>query len=88
MKLFELLTEEVQPHDLYSDYRPGYTEPEEDNTQLKASDMRKTRLTLLQINKLRKMNNVRNFEQKEKLKVIQQQYGPGSEDSGSDDLGF
>lgn len=89
MKLFELITEEVQPHDLYSDYRPGYTDPEEDNTQLKASDMRKTRLTLLQINKLRRMNDVRQYEQKLKLKSIQELYGPGAtaEPSG-DDMGF
>jgi len=62
--------------DIYSKSVPGYQDLEDDNSQLDKSNVRKTRLTLMQINKMRQMNDVRNYEYKEKLKVIQQQYGP------------
>jgi hypothetical protein len=54
----------------------GYYDPEDDNSQLKLSDLRKTRLTLLQLNKLRKMDDVRAYEQAEKVKNVQLQYSP------------
>jgi hypothetical protein len=38
--------------------------------------LRKTRLTLRQLNKLRKMNDVRTYEFKEKLKLVRKQYAP------------
>jgi hypothetical protein len=40
------------------------------------NNLRKTRLTLRQINKLRQMNDVRSYEYKEKLKLVRQQYAP------------
>jgi hypothetical protein len=54
----------------------AYYDPEDDNSQLKLSDLRKTKLTLLQLNKLRKMNDVRAYEQAEKIKYVQAQYAP------------
>jgi len=36
-------------------------------------------LTLRQLNKLRKMNDVRTVEYKEKLKMVRQQYAPAPE---------
>jgi hypothetical protein len=48
----------------------------QDNSQPQESDLRKTRLTLRQLNKLRKMNDVRTYEYKEKLKLVRQQYAP------------
>jgi hypothetical protein len=48
----------------------------DDNSQVTLNDLRKTRLTLRQINKLRKMNDIRSYEQKEKLKLVRQQYSP------------
>ena len=48
----------------------------QDNSQPQESDFRKTRLTLRQLNKLRKMNDVRSFEFKEKLKLVRNQYAP------------
>jgi len=62
--------------DLYNRSVPGYQDLGADNSQLDKTNVRKTRLTLMQINKMRQMNDVRNYEHKEKLKVIQQQYGP------------
>ena len=53
----------------------AYQDLSADNSQLELSDTRKSRLTLRQLNKLRKMNDVRTYEYKEKLKLIRQQYG-------------
>jgi len=54
----------------------AYQDLADDNSQVKLSDLRKTRLTLRQLNKLRKMNDVRSVEYKEKLKLLRQQYAP------------
>lgn len=54
----------------------AYQDVSQDNAQVTKNDLRKTRLTLRQLNKLRKMNDVRAFEYKEKLKKIRQQYAP------------
>ena len=53
----------------YQDLSQDYSQPE-------LGDLRKTRLTLRQLNKLRKMNDVRTYEYKEKLKLVRQQYAP------------
>jgi hypothetical protein len=57
----------------------GYYDPKDDNTQLKLSDLRKTKLTLLQLNKLRKMDDVRAYEQAQKITHVQTQYAPKAE---------
>jgi len=54
----------------------AYQDVSQDNSQPQLGDLRKTRLTLRQLNKLRKMNDVRSVEYKEKLKLIRQQYAP------------
>ena len=54
----------------------GYATEKDDNSAVKLSDLRKTRLTLRQLNKLRKMNDVRMYEFKEKLKLVRKQYAP------------
>jgi hypothetical protein len=54
----------------------AYQDLQDDNSQTKLSDLRKTRLTLRQLNKLRMMNDVRAFEYKEKLKDVRKQYSP------------
>jgi len=46
--------------------------------------LRQTRLTLKQINKLRKMNDIREYEKEAKLKNIRAQYGAPAEDMGGD----
>ena len=48
----------------------------QDNSQTQLHDLRKSRLTLRQLNKLRRMNDVRAYEYKEKIKQIQLQYQP------------
>jgi hypothetical protein len=63
-----------------TDYRFS---PGEDNTKLKISDTRKTRLTLGHINKLRLMNELRAIEKQQDIKRVRKQYaapaqpGPG-----------
>ena len=54
----------------------AYQDVSQDNSQPTLKDLRKTRLTLRQLNKLRKMNDIRAFEYKEKLKDIRTQYAP------------
>jgi hypothetical protein len=54
----------------------GYQDVEDDNSQPQLGQLRKTKLTLRQINKLRRMNDVRTFEYKEKLKDVKRQYQP------------
>ena len=52
----------------------AYQDLAQDNSQPRLGDLRKSRLSLRQLNQLRKMNDVRSYEYKEKLKLIRQQY--------------
>lgn len=54
----------------------AYQDLSQDNSQPRLGDLRKTRLTLRQLNKLRRMNDVRAVEYKEKLEQIRKQYAP------------
>ena len=74
MNLFELFDKSV----------PGYHDLEDDQSQITKYEPRKTRLTLKQINKIRLMNDVRNYERKQKLKAIQDQYGDSATEGGDD----
>ena len=63
-------------NELYERSPEAYQDVAQDNSQPRLGDLRKTKLTLRQINKLRRMNDVRTFEFKEKLKRVQQMYAP------------
>jgi hypothetical protein len=63
-------------NELYDRSPAAYQDVTQDNSQPRLGDLRKTKLTLRQINKLRRMNDVRTYEFKEKLKRVQQQYAP------------
>ena len=52
----------------------GYYNEEDDNTVLKLSDLRKTKLTLKQLNRLRVMNDVRKLEHEQKIEKVAIQY--------------
>ena len=52
----------------------GYQTEKDDNTVLSLNDIRKTKLTLLQLNRLRIMNDVRKLEHEKKIETIQAQY--------------
>lgn len=62
---------------------PGYQDLDDDESTEFA--LRQTRLTLKQINKLRKMNDMREYEKEAKLSSIQAQYGAPAE--GDVDMG-
>ena len=66
-------------NELYQQQPDAYQDLSQDNSQVKLGDLRKTRLTLRQLNKLRQMNDVRNYEYKEKLKLVRHQYAPAPE---------
>lgn len=63
-------------NELYERSPDGYQTVAQDNSQPRLGDLRKTKLTLRQLNKLRRMNDVRTYEFKEKLKRVQQMYAP------------
>mgnify|MGYP000025345636 FL=1 len=69
MKLFEMFDKAPD----------GYQDISADNSKPKWRESRKTKLTLKQIRKLRKMNDVRNYEKVNYLKKVHQQYGPKAE---------
>lgn len=53
---------------------PGYRTEKDDHTPLRLSDLRKTRLTLKQLNRLRIMNDIRRLEHEQKLEKVKTQY--------------
>jgi hypothetical protein len=55
---------------------PGYQSDSLDQTPLKLSDLRKTRLTLADLNRLRMANDVRKVEHENKLEKVAKQYKP------------
>jgi len=63
-------------NELFESTRSPYQDLAQDNSQPRLGDLRKTKLTLRQINKLRRMQDVRAYEFKEKIKRVQQQYAP------------
>lgn len=65
--------------ELYERQPAGYQDVQQDNSQPAIGDLRKTKLTLMQLNKLRKMNDTRTYEYNEKLKLIRKQYSPPSQ---------
>ena len=63
-------------NEIYEKSPTAYQDVGQDNSQPRLGDLRKTRLTLRQLNKLRQMNDVRSYEYKEKLKQVKKQYAP------------
>jgi len=48
--------------ELYQRENSAYQDVAQDNTQPRLGDLRKTKLTLRQINKIRQLNDVRQYE--------------------------
>jgi len=66
-------------NEIYDRPIPGYQDVNADNGKVKLGDLRKTKLTLKQISKLRQMNDIRAYEQEEKLIKVRKQYAPAPE---------
>lgn len=63
-------------HEMFSTIPAEFESPEDDNTILKGlKDMRKSKITLAQLNKIRVMNDLRTYEKEKELEGIQAQYG-------------
>lgn len=62
--------------ELYEPIKPGYNSSGDDQTPMKLSDLRKTRLTLADLNRLRMASDVRKVEHENKLEKITAQYKP------------
>ena len=63
-------------NELFDPIKPGYQSAAGDNTVMKLSDLRKTRLTLADLNRLRMSNDVRRVEHENKLEKVANQYKP------------
>ena len=63
-------------NEIYKKSPEAYQDVSQDNSQPQLGNLRKTRLTLRQLNKLRQMQDVRSYEYKEKLKQVKKQYAP------------
>lgn len=61
------------------DFAEPYQSTEDDQTQVQFSDTRKTKLTLRQIHKLRRMNDVRDIEKKNEVDRLKKIYGSTGE---------
>ena len=75
MHILDLFEEDSAPQE--------YRDEKNDNTALKLSDLRKTRLSLEQINHMRIMNDVRKVEHEEKLKKVNKQYKAAAPEGGA-----
>lgn len=62
---------------------PGFQDVETDNSKPIWRTSRKTKLTLHQIRKLRKMLDVRNYEKAKHLSKVRKQYGAKPEAEGA-----
>lgn len=60
----------------------GYSTEKDDNTAVKLSDLRKTKLTLKQLNRLRIMNDIRKLEHEKKIEAVQTQYKAPPQEQG------
>jgi hypothetical protein len=63
-------------HEMLKDNTPtAYRDEQNDDSAVKFGEVRNTKLTLEQINLIRKMNDQRKVEYAEKLKNVKLQYG-------------
>ena len=68
--------------ELYEKIPDGYYSEKDDNTAIRATDTRKTRLTLDRLNKLRAMNDARKLEHEQMLNKVSKQYQPPQQPAG------
>lgn len=60
----------------------GYRTEKDDNSAVKLRDLRKTKLTLKQLNRLRIMNDIRKLEHEQKIDAVQAQYKAPPQEQG------
>lgn len=69
MQLIEMFNSDAEA-EMYG----NHSTEKDDNTAIKLSDLRKTKLTLAQLNRLRIMNDIHKLEHEEKLETVKNQY--------------
>lgn len=69
--------------ELFDPAPDGYYNEVNDNSVLKISDSRKTRLTLAHLNQLRQSHDVRKLEHEKKLEAVSAQYSPPPAEAGA-----
>jgi hypothetical protein len=74
--------------ELFDPSPKGHHDERADQSTLKMSDSRKTRLTLAHLNQLRQSHDVRKVEHEKKLKSVAKQYAPAPEEGGGPALGL
>lgn len=62
--------------EFYDNAPTDFQDVRDDHSQVRWGETRKTRLTLGQINKIRRMNEVQAYERAQNLKKIRKQYAP------------
>lgn len=65
--------------ELFDPAPAGYYDEKADQSTIKKTDSRKTRLTLAHLNRLRQSHDVRKLEHEKKLEAISTQYAPAPE---------
>jgi uncharacterized protein YkwD len=65
--------------ELFDPAPEGYQDEKADQSTLRMSDSRKTRLTLAHLNQLRQSHDVRKLEHEKKLEAVAKQYAPAPE---------
>jgi len=68
--------------------KDGYQSEKDDQSTVKLSDLRKTRLTLAHLNRLRMASDVRKFEHEKNVEQIQGQYKAAPEAGPAGGLGI
>lgn len=63
-------------NELFEKPVPEFQDQSQDSTTLKYEDSRKTRLTLGQLNRLRKMNDMRSLEHEQEMSFVRKMYAP------------
>jgi len=64
--------------EFYEPAKQGFQSVEDDKSQAKWGETRKTKLTLGMIAKIREMNDVQAYERAKDLKNLRKQYGAGA----------
>lgn len=63
-------------NELFAKNVPEMQDLSQDGSALKYEDSRKTRLTLGQLNRLRKMNDMRALEHEQEMSLVRKMYAP------------
>ena len=82
MYINELFLTENNGTDVIQQLPDGYATEKDDQSTLLLSSLRKSRLTLGQLNQLRMMNDIRKLEHETKIKSVASMYKPPAQEGG------